>query len=240
MKKILLWSFPCFLIVVCLIFQWPLMRAEKEDRPHGPVFGLASEASYDFGLAKPDEVIEHSFKIQNQGGADLAITDLVPGCGCTNAEAIPSVIPPGESGEIRVRYTARGSVAGRDRIQIVLKTNDPAFSATILQVTGMIDYGYSINPSALSIESLNGKTVETPFPVHIGFQSGSSPTLKGLETSAEGLTGTIEQVSELDWIFRISVGQGLETGLRTEYAWVNIDFQGNPTRLAIPLHVHAR
>jgi hypothetical protein len=62
-----------FLFVLCL---WgPLANGEE---PKGPKLVL-KEPSFDFGAVKEGEVIEHAFKVLNEGDQVLEIQDVKPG-----------------------------------------------------------------------------------------------------------------------------------------------------------------
>lgn len=85
--------------------------------------------SFDFGQVKYGQVLEHRFKVKNQGKEVLEIKRLSTSCGCTTAQISRFQLKPGEEEELLVRYETAamsGSHAkGRQERIIYLKTNDP-------------------------------------------------------------------------------------------------------------------
>jgi hypothetical protein len=66
------------------------------------------EVTYDFGTIPEGKVIEHTFKFTNTGKAPLIISNARSTCGCTIPKWPKKPIPPGEEGEIRVRFDSKG------------------------------------------------------------------------------------------------------------------------------------
>ena len=79
---------------------------------------------HDFGQIAPDTVVRHRFKVSNAGDADLTISRLVPGCGCTSVLAGKGTLAPGESTELEVAFNTAGESGGvRKSVQVA--SNDP-------------------------------------------------------------------------------------------------------------------
>lgn len=88
------------------------------------------------------EIRTFEVSIQNQGTAELEIEEVTTSCGCTQAEILPTIIAPNETGILRVRYDsgAHGpELSGTVLRQIFIASNDPdepevefRFSAEIL------------------------------------------------------------------------------------------------------------
>ncbi|HKK78476.1 MAG TPA: DUF1573 domain-containing protein [Phaeodactylibacter sp.] len=66
------------------------------------------EDTYDFGTIVEGKIIEHTFKFTNTGKAPLIISNARSTCGCTIPKWPKKPIPPGEMGEIRVRFDSKG------------------------------------------------------------------------------------------------------------------------------------
>ena len=62
---------------------------------------------WDFGRAAPGEVLVHEFALQNTGNRTLEIGRIASACACAAAVTDRTVIPPGESGTLRVTLETR-------------------------------------------------------------------------------------------------------------------------------------
>ena len=62
---------------------------------------------WDFGRAAPGEVLVHEFVLKNTGSRDLEIGRIASACACAAAVTDRTVIPPGESGTLRVTLETR-------------------------------------------------------------------------------------------------------------------------------------
>jgi hypothetical protein len=81
-----------------------------------------TEASFDFGKAKADEVVKHSFVFKNTGNVPLLIREARSTCGCTVPEFPKDPIPVGGSGEINVKFNTAGK-DGRQKKPIIITAN---------------------------------------------------------------------------------------------------------------------
>jgi hypothetical protein len=66
------------------------------------------ETEHDFGVVGEGVIIEHVFKFTNTGKMPLIINSARSTCGCTVPEWPKDPIPPGEGGEISVRFNTKG------------------------------------------------------------------------------------------------------------------------------------
>ena len=75
---------------------------------------------------RPQQLIDLVFEVKNTGNADLVIEKVSASCECTTAEVEKSVIPPGESAELRVKFDpAENNLFGEVQRIIYLRSNDP-------------------------------------------------------------------------------------------------------------------
>ncbi|MFO7538155.1 MAG: DUF1573 domain-containing protein [Chloroflexota bacterium] len=86
-----------------------------------------SEHFYNFGSIGPNEVVQRTFAVRNDGDAPLTISRAYTTCGCTIAEISASVIPPGKVAEVTLIFDAgfhdsRGQTVRRG---IIIENNDP-------------------------------------------------------------------------------------------------------------------
>ena len=76
----------------------------------------------DLGNVKEDAIVERYFDFKNTGTSTLEILDCRGSCGCIQPRAMATIIEPGESGQIYVKYIARNKV-GPQRPVVTLTTN---------------------------------------------------------------------------------------------------------------------
>ncbi|HEY6401094.1 MAG TPA: DUF1573 domain-containing protein [Blastocatellia bacterium] len=88
-----------------------------------PKIALA-EREYDFGKVKMGEQLSHTFKIKNEGPAELIIHNVSPACGCTASE-FPKKLAPGEEGKITLSVRTAGMNGKIDRYADII-SNDAA------------------------------------------------------------------------------------------------------------------
>lgn len=87
---------------------------------------------WDFGRAAPGEVLVHEFALKNTGSRDLEIGRIASACACAAAVTDRTVIPPGESGTLRVTLETRRYRGVLER-WLTIRSNDSR-SATRLKV----------------------------------------------------------------------------------------------------------
>ncbi len=73
----------------------------------GPRIVVTPE-SYDFGTVIDGYVVQFDLVIQNAGDAPLENIRVVPSCGCTSAPLPKSLLLPGESVSVAIRYDTTG------------------------------------------------------------------------------------------------------------------------------------
>lgn len=98
----------------------------------------------DLGDVKPHEVFDFTYDFKNTGDAELVISHVQATCGCTVPELTDKNYAPGESGSVKVRYTAsqrEGSVTKH----LYIHSNDPKMPRYELQI---------ISNTVLKVEAL--------------------------------------------------------------------------------------
>lgn len=117
---------------------------------------------YDFGdIAESGKTVSHRFRFTNNGNAPLVIYGTVSSCGCTAAEYTARPVAPGDTGHVKVIYTAEG-YPGRFVRGIRVKSNIPP-GETLLTVEGNVirddtlsaaGYVHEINGLRLTAENV--------------------------------------------------------------------------------------
>ena len=76
----------------------------------------------DFGRVYDEEIVGWYFKYVNVGSKNLLLLNVTASCGCTVPSYSKEPIPPGESGEIKVVFDARGR-QGYQNKSVTVETN---------------------------------------------------------------------------------------------------------------------
>lgn len=85
---------------------------------------LAIESvEHSFGTVKPGTPLTYTFKIANQGDANLEITSVSPSCGCTTSN-FDKVVAPGKTGGITLAVDKTESYKGEVVKTATVTTND--------------------------------------------------------------------------------------------------------------------
>lgn len=86
----------------------------------------------DFGKVKEGEVLEVSFRFKNTGDKNLVISDVRPGCGCTDGQKPEEPIAPGKEGVIKAKFNSKGQHIGENRKNITVTANTKPSQVTEL------------------------------------------------------------------------------------------------------------
>lgn len=102
---------------------------------------VVPQSSYDFGRIGPQDVVEHTFIVRNEGEAPLTISRAYTTCGCTTAEFSASVIPPGKVATVRVIFDAGFHDAAGQTVRrgIIIENNDPNQSQAEIWVQAAVN-----------------------------------------------------------------------------------------------------
>ncbi|MFU8842758.1 MAG: DUF1573 domain-containing protein [Bacteroidales bacterium] len=91
---------------------------------------------HDFGRLIQGEKVTIGFKFRNTGKADLVISQVNSGCGCTVPNFPKEPIKPGESGFIQVSFDSAGRRGVQNQAVTVVSNCQP--NQTILRIKAMI------------------------------------------------------------------------------------------------------
>lgn len=86
----------------------------------------------DFGKVKEGDVLEVSFRFKNTGNKNLIISNVNPGCGCTDGQKPEGPIAPGKEGVIKAKFNSKGQHIGENRKGITVTANTKPSQVTEL------------------------------------------------------------------------------------------------------------
>jgi len=197
----------------------------------------AEEAKFDFGKAVEGDKLEHTFVLNNPGGAPLKTLRTQTSCGCTTAQAASDTIPPGGKVELKVVFDTLGRV-GKNRKFIDITTDSTKSERVRLEILAEIEPLFSFEPRFVRMTPKYGE--EAKQEVKLVGKSVAEAKPKIVETVGEGVTAELAQSADGQPIVRlvasgkkIGVGSGrvvLDTGLERpnravlRFAW---DVKGN-------------
>ena len=106
-----------------------------------------SEMAFDFGRIRSSEKAVHHFIVTNVGDAELEITSVVPGCGCTTAAEWDRKIQPGQTGKIPIQFNPEkfnGLVTNK---YVSIACNDPAKANVTLYLHATVWHPIEVLPA---------------------------------------------------------------------------------------------
>lgn len=127
------WRFTSVIPLLSLIIALPFAAFAQASAQNGAKDGKTAPAApklrvdnpeHYLGRVKEGEEVSHTFKIKNEGAAELVIHNVSPACGCT-ASDFPRKLAPGEEGKITLAVKTAG-MKGRNERSAVVYSNDTA------------------------------------------------------------------------------------------------------------------
>lgn len=110
------------LILLSLVIMVGLLLVACNDAPPRIV---VEPSSQDLG-ERPQEFLELTYTVRNEGGSPLQIDKVSTSCDCTKATLDRDIIPPGESASLRVTLDPiEDNLYGNILRVIYIRSNDP-------------------------------------------------------------------------------------------------------------------
>jgi len=186
-------------LIIALTFA-AFAQAPAQDGPTEAVTKSAApkiameEREHNFGKVKQGEEVSHTFKIKNEGAAELVIHNVSPACGCT-ASDFPRKLAPGEEGKITLAVKTAGMNGKNDRYADVI-SNDTAQASLKLWVHMEVYNAGSEGANNMSeksvldftMKNIDGKETKLSdyrgkvlLLVNVASQCGYTPQYEGLQ-----------------------------------------------------------
>jgi hypothetical protein len=99
-------------------------KLSPEERANLGHINFPGGMNHNFGVIKSGDVVTHEFQFTNTGKSDLIIRKTQASCGCTATHPTKSVLKPGESSSISVKFDSTGK-QGKEQKTVTVITNDP-------------------------------------------------------------------------------------------------------------------
>ncbi len=97
---------------------------------------IFEEKRFNFGTVNEGDIVRHTYKFTNEGKVPLVITKAKSTCGCTVPEWPEDPIPPGEGGEIKVRFDTKNKTERQGKPITIFANTYP--NETTLQLQGFV------------------------------------------------------------------------------------------------------
>ncbi|MFZ5568994.1 MAG: OS_HP2 family (seleno)protein [Thermodesulfobacteriota bacterium] len=152
-----IWVAACFGAV--MILSLPDWSGALEEALEGPRISVR-EPRFDFKPVLEGAVIEHEYRIENSGKADLMIQNVHTSCGCTTAD-YTRVIPPGGTGRIVIKGNTEGYGGSGFSKTITVISNDRQEPEVKLYINGRVRRFVGIEPRQALMRAEAGKPAET-------------------------------------------------------------------------------
>ncbi len=100
--------------------------------------GWVGGTVYDFAeIEEADGPVSHEFTFKNNSESPFSIVYVIPSCGCITVEYTKSVIAPGETAKVNVKYNPEGK-SGVFKHKVSVYTDSPSGINTLF-VKGKIN-----------------------------------------------------------------------------------------------------
>ena len=122
-------------VSVFMVLAFSVSARVKAFHAGPPKLAIAS-LEHSFGSVKPGQPLTYTFKIKNNGQADLEIKSVSPSCGCTTSN-FDKVITPGKEGGITLAVEKTEGYKGEVVKTATVVTNDPDQQQFVLTLRAM-------------------------------------------------------------------------------------------------------
>lgn len=209
--------------------EWPVLDIEK--------------STYDFGTITEGRVIEHKYKVLNDGHSQLRIIDINTSSQSLTAYVYNKILYPGKSTEIKVIFDSYGFWDNQDH-KIFIDSNDPTKLRTVLHLKGKVLADYKITPRVVRIR-LKGKNKQFWSSARITNTSDKPMKLLRIETENNRV---FSELSSGKLPLSLAPGQEAELKIRFEPGLgrsrgrdiVKIRIQGRNKPVEIPVRIKIR
>jgi glutathione peroxidase len=196
-------GFTAVISLLSLIIAIPFAAFAQAPAQDGPADGKTTPAApkiameereHNFGMVKQGEEVSHTFKIKNEGAAELVIHNVSPACGCT-ASDFPRKLAPGEEGKITLAVKTAGMNGKNDRYADVISNDTTQVSlklwvhmdvykaesegANNMSEKSVLDFTLkNIDGKETKLSDYRGKVL---LLVNVASQCGYTPQYEGLQ-----------------------------------------------------------
>ena len=220
-------------ICICLtLFLAPLVAWAESGSAPRPRLKL-SETTHSFGEVNQGSKVVHDFVVENTGDADLIISKIIPGCGCTAASASSDPIVPGSKNTIHVEFDTSG-FSGQKTKDIMVYTNDIDNTALKLALQGKIVTNLSIEPDRVVFGEVPKGTPVEAKEVKVTIRPGAKTRIESIKSYSKYVQIQDLGGDELSRRFKVNISADAPRGDLRDRAVITLK-NGNSQSVNLPI-----
>lgn len=206
-------------------FSPPILHVEQPD--------------FDWSEVPQGEIVRHSFKIENKGGAPLTITQVKPSCGCTTAAKPEKPIEPGQSGFVTLEVDTKRFTGSIKKTADISSNASP--TPVKISMGGKVNPFFVVEPTAPKIDIVRGVLSE-PVKISIKRQAKAPLKIKEVKTEQKVLKAELKEVTPGE-LYEIAVTAEIgenQSKYLSEQVHVKLDNEGKEFDIPILVSVSVK
>lgn len=191
---------------------------------------------HDFGVVGQTSTVQHQFRIENQGKADLLIHKVKSSCDCITKLMGDKKVPAGSERMLKVMFDTRQSTGMQQR-SVEIHSNDPESPLIKLELFGKVVKDYAVIPSSLHFKNLT-KGESASKLLKLRQFSDADLEMRRLDTSASWLSARWSKlVVENGFTIKVEVDKEAPSGSHMEVLSIYFD-QGGKQVIDVPVLIN--
>jgi hypothetical protein len=200
--------------------------------------GLFDDLNKDFGSVPRGPTLVHHFRVANNTGGAVSISNVRVSCGCVHATALKSFLQPGEETSIVARMDSTRFI-GIKSVTIYVQFDRPRFEEVRLWVRANGRNDFNVSPDTLSLGQV--KRTSTPSAsVTLTFYGTNGARISEVKGESNYVRPAFREVrrTESEVVYELSAALRGDTPVGRWYTdvWVTTNIASLP-QLRVPLTV---
>lgn len=198
---------------------------------------VLEEKEYNFGEIAEGNLVEHKFKIYNQGTSTLEIRKINASCGCTAAVVDTDKIAPGQSTFIKTSFNSTGFRGSIDK-SVSVYSNDPENVSVTLFIKGKITSDVIISPTRVFLGDVAKGSIATA-EVRLSAEEGKKIKFGEVKSRSELLSVNSSSLPGGGKLLKISLSKEAPLGDFQGRVSVSTTSKFNPViNIPVIAHIH--
>jgi len=169
-----------------------LLVAAGQARATSWADGMFDELSRDFGSVPRGQVLTHPFRLVNNTGSPVRITNVRVSCGCTSARVLQSYLAPGQETAVVAQMDTRRFYNTKN-VTIYVTFDQPRFEEVRLWVQANSRDDVSFTPDNIAIGRIKRGTAAEG-KVHVTFLGGEFTEITDVKSESNYVQATVQKV----------------------------------------------
>jgi hypothetical protein len=203
--------------------------------------GMFEGLTRDFGSVPRGPMLTHPFRLTNNTGAAVTISNVRVSCGCTSAHALQNELAPGESTAIVANMDSR-RFWGVKRVTIYVQFSQPSFEEVRLWVQANSRDEITVTPDSLAFGQVKkgGSPVVT---VAVSLMGVTSWKITGVTSESNYVQATLKTLAgasgEVNYQVAAKLRSDTPVGKWYTDLWLETNNASTP-RIRVPLTVEVQ